>query len=635
MAVQDAADVTLGTLQFNGQTLKVDVTSAIVGASIKRDIDSSPTLTLQLHDPYQKMVTSGIFAQRITAQIDGKGFELVRLNKRGSTLTVEFEDLAVAEMRRHTDPAYMDGVTRLVFANELLREDGTGWIKIEVSPGATLDVATTRLARGTVASAASDSGQVNTTLFNPSGSSGTALAAKDVAAYARNAGFSGNDLVIAVAVAQAESGFNPLATNKNTNGSTDYGLWEINSVHSSLLDKYGNNWRDPLTNAKMAFEIWTSSGWKAWSTYNAGKHKPFLAAAQAAVGDIGSLQDPTTGTALSKLTASQRNKSAKESLLGGAEDTWTCIHRIFAELNWTVYVDWNSANVPTIYVGPDADFVNGTAEINITQDSQGVDNIDYDFDLGKATATATVTCRSHRWQLPPGTQVNLPTTGLPNPWMVSTVEKDFFTAQTTVTLKRPEPALPEPVASDAASGGVDAGLFGSGAQLAASDPTGKLTSTADMSGDGQFGLPVRVVARISDFWGSPRPNGKHHQGVDLAVPYGTPVYASNDGVVYDASSDFDAKGYGKLIRIRHANNFESWYAHLSVIAATKGLPVKRGDLIGEVGTTGDATGPHLHFEIRSNGKDIDPEIYLSQTKSKSNFASGGGNGGGGGGDRAS
>ena len=94
-----------------------------------------------------------------------------------------------------------------------------------------------------------------------------------------------------------------------------------------------------------------------------------------------------------------------------------------------------------------------------------------------------------------------------------------------------------------------------------------------------------------------------HRGVDFAAPKGTPVYAAGNGSIEEKGR----KGaYGKYIRIRHANNYKTAYAHLSKFAKTSGR-VKQGQTIGYVGSTGRSTGPHLHYEIIKNGKRINPQ----------------------------
>lgn len=98
-----------------------------------------------------------------------------------------------------------------------------------------------------------------------------------------------------------------------------------------------------------------------------------------------------------------------------------------------------------------------------------------------------------------------------------------------------------------------------------------------------------------------------HAGVDLAARAGTPVAAAASGEVVHAGP---AGTYGNLVRIRHADGFETRYAHLSRIDVRLGDRVERGQAIGAVGSTGRSTGPHLHFEIRKQGKALDPTSYL-------------------------
>ncbi len=106
-----------------------------------------------------------------------------------------------------------------------------------------------------------------------------------VAAAASAAGWRGDNLQIAVAVSMAESGHNPLATNMNTNGSVDHGLWQINSIHGALLQR--GDWRDPEDNARMAYQVWSDAGgWTPWVTYNEGLHERHMAAAAVIVSGV-------------------------------------------------------------------------------------------------------------------------------------------------------------------------------------------------------------------------------------------------------------------------------------------------------------------------------------------------------------
>ena len=96
-----------------------------------------------------------------------------------------------------------------------------------------------------------------------------------------------------------------------------------------------------------------------------------------------------------------------------------------------------------------------------------------------------------------------------------------------------------------------------------------------------------------------------HTGVDLAAVTGTPVYAAADGSVGHAGV---RGGYGNLVEVHHPNGYATRYAHLSRIAAgvRAGVPVRQGDVIGYVGSTGLSTGPHLHYEVRRKGQPVDP-----------------------------
>ena len=97
---------------------------------------------------------------------------------------------------------------------------------------------------------------------------------------------------------------------------------------------------------------------------------------------------------------------------------------------------------------------------------------------------------------------------------------------------------------------------------------------------------------------------RFHWGMDFSAPKGTPVYATGDGVV--GRADNRASGYGKHIRIDHGFGYVSLYAHLNTYKVRRKQKVKRGDIIGYVGSTGRSVAPHLHYEIFKDGKRINP-----------------------------
>lgn len=109
---------------------------------------------------------------------------------------------------------------------------------------------------------------------------------------------------------------------------------------------------------------------------------------------------------------------------------------------------------------------------------------------------------------------------------------------------------------------------------------------------------------------------KNHDGIDIGGKTGDPVYAAADGIVI--YSAFNTGGYGNMIMIDHGLNSEgvkivTLYAHGDKLLKNIGETVKQGDIIMEMGSTGNSTGPHVHFEVRENGTHVDPKLYLSAT----------------------
>jgi murein DD-endopeptidase MepM/ murein hydrolase activator NlpD len=146
-------------------------------------------------------------------------------------------------------------------------------------------------------------------------------------------------------------------------------------------------------------------------------------------------------------------------------------------------------------------------------------------------------------------------------------------------------ATPEPVAAAQES------------PVKAADATGALPT---------FRWPVR--GRVITSYGA-KTNGKANDGINVAVPEGTPVKAAEDGVV--AYSGNELKGYGNLVLVRHANGYVTAYAHASELMVKRGETIKRGQTIAKSGQSGEVTSPQLHFEIRKGSAPVDPQQFLN------------------------
>lgn len=122
-------------------------------------------------------------------------------------------------------------------------------------------------------------------------------------------------------------------------------------------------------------------------------------------------------------------------------------------------------------------------------------------------------------------------------------------------------------------------------------------------GSGMFGWPVDG-GYISDGYISDR----NHKGIDIAAPYGSDIYASEAGYVVTAG--WNSGGYGYYVIIEHDNGYRTLYAHCSVVIAYEGQYVEKGQVIAKIGSTGNSTGNHLHYEVRLNNLCMDPGLYL-------------------------
>lgn len=137
------------------------------------------------------------------------------------------------------------------------------------------------------------------------------------------------------------------------------------------------------------------------------------------------------------------------------------------------------------------------------------------------------------------------------------------------------------------------------AKLLASIPAIQPVSNKDLSSIASgFGNRIDPVYKVSKF----------HKGLDFAAPQGTPIYATADGRV--KTSTHEEGGYGNHVVINHGYGYETLYGHMVRLKAHSGQVVKRGEIIGWVGSTGKSTGPHCHYEVYKNGKPVNPVYFF-------------------------
>lgn len=133
-------------------------------------------------------------------------------------------------------------------------------------------------------------------------------------------------------------------------------------------------------------------------------------------------------------------------------------------------------------------------------------------------------------------------------------------------------------------------------------------------------MPLDGARLTSDFGMRTHPvlgGRRNHQGIDLAAPTGTPIYATADGIV--GRADWFSS-YGLYVEIDHGADLETRYAHMSRLAVAEGERVRKGDIIGYVGSTGRSTGPHLHYEVRIAGVAVNPIPYMVESQAQQRLA---------------
>jgi murein DD-endopeptidase MepM/ murein hydrolase activator NlpD len=173
-------------------------------------------------------------------------------------------------------------------------------------------------------------------------------------------------------------------------------------------------------------------------------------------------------------------------------------------------------------------------------------------------------------------------------------------------------AQPAPVAAPATKLAA-AGEPQQKARLAQATPTpeGVVAEPAVKTAEATGALPTfrwPVRGRVVTGYGA-KTNGKSNDGINVAVPEGTPVKAAEDGVV--AYSGNELKGYGNLILVRHSNGYVTAYAHASELLVKRGETIKRGQIIAKSGQSGEVGSPQLHFEIRKGSSPVDPLQFLN------------------------
>jgi Peptidase family M23/Lysozyme like domain len=391
------------------------------------------------------------------------------------------------------------------------------------------------------------------------------------ASAAEAAGFTGVDLEIAVAVAGAESNWVPTATNVNTNGSVDHGLWQINSVHADLLA--AGDWRDPATNARMARTVWLRAGssWAPWVTYKSGAYLSRMAAARAAVARLGRAAPAATDPcAPTTLDCPPTNLPVESGLTPDALRVVRCVVAKFGLRNLGGRASGGHIEGSAHYTG------------------RAVDVMIPDW--------STPTGNALGWDVAEWARTNREGLG---------VTEVIFDAKIWTLQRDSESWRVYSYSGGPASGATAQHLDHVHITVDGNTGTGNLP-TGDWTQPilkGSYSLSSPYGMRLHPITGV----YKLHDGADLAAPCGTPILAAAGGTAVVESP----AAYGTLVTIRHGDGTWTQYGHMTSAGVQSGVAVRTGQEIAQVGSAGFSTGCHLHFIVRpGGGSTTDPAVWM-------------------------
>lgn len=419
----------------------LDVTVDVISIDVTAGMSDAPRVTLTVSDYDRQLISSPVTRTASLLAIHNLTFALVGISKQADNLELTFRDHhAVQLMARKANADQIRAAapntgTRGEFVRQLITDVGFEQLNItkDGDPAPTL-FTPTQTAAAPVAAAGG---------AQPSGGAINKVAW--AAAHPNGGRWSGTELIEAIATAMAESGGRPTAVGRNRDGTTDTGLWQVNSIHGIAQSTL----KDPLANARAARKIYddrkrrTGRGWTAWyahtpkgKPYGSGsRYRQYLTPARAAAATVTAERDAGKPAQTSQHAGLEVGTATKPD-----ESLWAATGRIAEAVNWRRFV-WASE----FYCGPDEWLAALAPPVHITEFQDSVEHINFAYQLGANVDTAEFVCQLDLGALRPGQPVVIDDLGAASgDWLVDTIS---FTAANTaarVTLTRPTTPLPEP-----------------------------------------------------------------------------------------------------------------------------------------------------------------------------------------------
>lgn len=436
-------DVNVADMLLDGKRMDNNVENHLTGADLDRTIDGASTVKLTVYDAARTLLKSGILAARVDIDVDMFKFSLVQVGKQGTSLTLTFEDFLVNQLRAKDKPikAKRGSVTRAEFAQRLVKEiPGAKFVcpelhkkqpiakKDDLSDTATKDeqklngfpvknTLTVKLERATQEQLKNADAilQVGQSMGADQFVLQTAIATAIQEANLVN--LPGGDGTSVGLFQQVSKGWGT-ATQRHDPA------YAAASFFKQAIANHASNPKYTLT--QLAQSVQKSAFPNAYQRW--GSEASDIVAAWSGDGS-GDSTNPTKPYEFHRGGAGHKG-----------ENSWQCLQRLADEVHWRCYCIGM-----TIYFLPDRDLYAARPVDTISEDDEDIDNIDFDYDLGKDLTHAEVTCHMKRWVAPPGSCIIIKDMGPVNGrWIVSEISRSLYVDTTTINLIKPRKALPEP-----------------------------------------------------------------------------------------------------------------------------------------------------------------------------------------------
>lgn len=610
----------------------LNIAESVISGDVVRTIEGASTVTITVNDRTRAIRNSGMLGAEVDIKIDGLWFRLVKVGKSGNNLTLVFEDREIAILRKYNKKkaASWGKTTRAEFARSLVREVKELNIpficpeleeKEKKAPKNRKSQADKQKQRdfgygARVSPGVGDRANDANTRLTIKGQPATKnqlLNCEEALDAGRARLLPRKLLVCAIMTMITEaSALNPPFGDRDSVGAfqqrESWGSFSermnISIAAGKFYDKAVDiNRGDPnIGYGELCQAVQVSAFPERYATHRTEAER--LVTAYGVSGD--STLDYNSGVAQANLMTEwgeqaieyQFSRGFPKTLPGGKkgwskEDTWECLQRLADEVNIRCFAVSGS-----IYFIGEPRLFSSAPRARISEDSDGVDWIDYDYDVAKPNAKCRIMCRLNRWDAPPGTVIEIFNNGpVDGRWIVSEIRRSFFSDTATVTVKKPRARLPEPKQEDLTglwdnpwNGEPDPNAIG------VSNALGKFVLPLDTK------MPKTSQFNVQDDEGAPDANGvKWHAAVDWFAPGGDPVLSPQDGVVIEVKPSRGSTGqvFGGTVKVLTDRGYVWTFRHVDPAAGlTLNTQVAAGTKIANVSTwLTNIASSHAHIEL--------------------------------------